>query len=527
VSFRLKTILGIAFIEAILLCVLIVSVNGFLRDSNEAQLNRYVKSTIETFASMIKDSVLGMDLARLQSFSVQLSRNPGIAYVRIFNSEKQILASAGSPETLRHKFKKDVNLLSADDGVFDDDTQIVIGGKVFGRVELGVDVSYLQSTLIKARKWSLFIASFEMILVALFSFILGTYLTRQLAQLKEGAHRLTIGELGYQVEVNGNDELSATAKGFNMMSCRLLEHRQQQQEFELQLIKAKEIAEATTKILKEEVAERIQAQDQLALHQEKLETLNRSLQQRVEETVVELRKKDQLMISQGRQATMGEMIGNIAHQWRQPINALAMVLGNIEQAYKYNELTADYLADTVQHGNKLIQKMSSTINDFRNFFHPDKEMVTFSASVPINHAVSLIESSFESQNISIHLEVDCDYMLTGFPNEYSQVLLNLLSNSREAIKAASVLEGHITIHQYGCDGNVCVSVRDNGGGIPDEVIDKIFEPYFSTKDMGTGIGLYMSKMIIERSMNGTIEARNIDGGAEFVMTTPLERANPH
>ena len=83
-SFRLKTILGIAFIEAILLCVLIVSVNGFLRDSNEAQLNRYVKSTIETFASMIKDSVLGMDLARLQSFSVQLSRNPGIAYVRIW-----------------------------------------------------------------------------------------------------------------------------------------------------------------------------------------------------------------------------------------------------------------------------------------------------------------------------------------------------------------------------------------------------------------------------------------------------------
>ena len=177
-SFRLKTILGIAFIEAILLCVLIVSVNGFLRDSNEAQLNRYVKSTIETFASMIKDSVLGMDLARLQSFSVQLAHNPGIAYVRIFNEEKQILASAGDPEILRHKFKKDVDFLRSDDGVFDDDTPIVIGGKVFGRVELGIDVSYLQSTLVKAKKWSLLIASFEMLLVALFSFILGTLCTR-------------------------------------------------------------------------------------------------------------------------------------------------------------------------------------------------------------------------------------------------------------------------------------------------------------------------------------------------------------
>ncbi len=252
-----------------------------------------------------------------------------------------------------------------------------------------------------------------------------------------------------------------------------------------------------------------------------LEAINSSLQKRIDTAISELRQKDQLMISQGRQAAMGDMIGNIAHQWRQPLNALAMVLGNIQQAFHYQELTAEYLDGVVIKGNQLIQKMSTTINDFRNFFMPDKEKTVFSAHEQIKHAFSLVEASFKSQNITIHQKAEHDLTLFGFPNEYSQVLLNLLSNSRDAIKADGAVAGHITIRLYERDGQGCVSVSDSGGGIPDDVIDKIFEPYFSTKEMGTGIGLYMSKMIIERSMNGTIEANNIDGGAEFVVVTPL------
>jgi signal transduction histidine kinase len=234
-----------------------------------------------------------------------------------------------------------------------------------------------------------------------------------------------------------------------------------------------------------------------------------------------------LMISQSRQAAMGEMIGNIAHQWRQPLNALAMVLGNIQQAYEYNELTGEYLDETVKNGNHLIQKMSTTINDFRNFFLPDKGKETFSAREQVQHAAKLVEDSFKNQNIIIHKQDDSDLMLHGLPNEYSQVLLNLFSNSREAIKSSGVEEGHITIRLFERDGYGCVSVRDNGGGIPDDVIDKIFEPYFSTKEMGTGIGLYMSKMIIERSMKGNIEAHTTEAGAEFIIVTPFEEGNPN
>ena len=274
-------------------------------------------------------------------------------------------------------------------------------------------------------------------------------------------------------------------------------------------------------LLELEVADRQLAQEHLAVKQLQLEALNNSLQERVSEALTELRQRDQMMISQSRQAAMGEMIGNIAHQWRQPLNALSMLLANIQMTHMYNEITADFMKNVLEKGNQLIQKMSTTISDFRNFFLPDKESVSFSANSQVNHALSLVEAELNSQNIKIHLEADSEMLLTGLPNEYSQVILNLLSNAREAIKENSIPEGIIKIRLFERDGFACADVSDNGGGIPVDVIDKIFEPYFSTKEMGTGIGLYMSKMIIERSMNGTIEARNIDSGAEFVVSIPL------
>jgi len=274
-------------------------------------------------------------------------------------------------------------------------------------------------------------------------------------------------------------------------------------------------------LLELEIAERQRAEEGLAVKQSQLETLNHSLQLRINEAVAEIRQKDQVLISQSRQAAMGEMIGNIAHQWRQPLNALAMVLGNIKSAFLYNELTSDYLEKTVDNGNRLLQKMSTTINDFSNFFRPNKEQISFSAREQINHAVALVEAGLTSNNISVCLEAPQDSTLTGFPNEYSQVLLNLLANARDAIRESGASGGKITLRLYERDDMGCVSVLDSGGGIPDDVIDKIFEPYFSTKEMGTGIGLYMSKMIIERSMNGTIEVHTVEGGAEFIIVTPL------
>ncbi|NTV09697.1 MAG: PAS domain S-box protein [Zoogloea sp.] len=260
--------------------------------------------------------------------------------------------------------------------------------------------------------------------------------------------------------------------------------------------------------------------------EEALRRLNETLEQRVANEVAKNREKDMVLIQQSRLAAMGEMIGNIAHQWRQPLNALGLVLTNIKDAYEFHELTESYLDQTIGHGERLIQKMSTTINDFRNFFLPDKELKAFSAVEQIHEALSLVEASFRNNNIAISLTADQDLLLLGFPNEYSQVLLNVLGNAKDAIGASGQAHGqvHITLSRSGDEA--CVAVRDNGGGIRDDILDKIFEPYFSTKKMGTGIGLYMSKMIIERNMNGSVSVRNVEGGAEFYIRIPLADGTP-
>ncbi|NVN90834.1 MAG: PAS domain-containing protein [Desulfuromonadales bacterium] len=278
-------------------------------------------------------------------------------------------------------------------------------------------------------------------------------------------------------------------------------------------------------IAHENITSRKLMEQELSSNQLQLKELNRSLGERIDEAVLELRRKDQFLITQSRLAAMGEMIAHIAHQWRQPLNALNLMLADIEGAHKHNELSPEYLEQSLTDCNLLIQKMSSTIDDFRNFFRPDKEIVAFSAQQQINVAISLVAPGFRDSNIDICFDAPRDLTLLGFPNEFSQVLLNLISNAKEAITASGTDKGVIEINLLENDGKGCVVVRDNGGGIPTEIENRIFEPYFSTKTQGTGIGLSMSKLIIERNMHGSIEASNVEGGTEFIVKIPLASMN--
>ena len=269
------------------------------------------------------------------------------------------------------------------------------------------------------------------------------------------------------------------------------------------------------------ISERKRAERELANRQAQLEDLNRSLAAKVAEAVSELRAKDQLLIKQGRQAAMGEMVGNIAHQWRQPLNALGLVFANLRDSVRFGEFDQAVMDKAGADAQRLIQKMSSTINDFRSFFLPDREKVAFSALAQVRETLGLVDASFLHAGITLEVESVSELALFGFPNEFSQVLLNLLSNSRQAIQDSKVAQGLVTIRLCESDGQGCISVRDNGGGIAQAALDRLFEPYFSTKKGGTGIGLYMSRQIIEGNLGGRLEARNVAGGAEFLLTLPL------
>ena len=255
-----------------------------------------------------------------------------------------------------------------------------------------------------------------------------------------------------------------------------------------------------------------------------LQQFNQTLAQQVKVEVAKNLDQERLLIQQSRLAAMGEMIGNIAHQWHQPLNALTLVLANLKDAYEYQELDKPYLDAAVAKGQQMIQRMSSTIDDFRNFFKPNKVKQRFRVCDAVEEAIKLVSHGFNNHNIEIELEksrASCEVM--GYPNEFSQVVLNALSNAKDAIVEKNS-SGKVRIGVEAGADSATVSIRDNGGGVPDEILGKVFDPYFTTKEKGTGIGLYMSKMIMDH-MDGGISLRNIEGGAEVLLTLPLSDAS--
>jgi len=275
-----------------------------------------------------------------------------------------------------------------------------------------------------------------------------------------------------------------------------------------------------------DVTDRQRLEQEIRLRQLQLEGLNQSLEARVREGVAELRAKDRLLIAQNRQAAMGEMIGHIAHQWRQPLSAMSMLLVNLGEACREPGPDLARVARMLAKGDGLVQKMSSTIDLFRDFFQPGKQGLPFSALEQVRAAVAIVDAGFEARGIDLQVEAPADLTFKGFANEFCQVLLNLLGNARQAIQERGVARGRITLRLETEAGSGCVRITDNGGGIPAEALDRIFEPYFSTREGGTGIGLYMSRQIIEESMQGRISARNVGEGAEFTLRLPMTGATP-
>jgi signal transduction histidine kinase len=251
-------------------------------------------------------------------------------------------------------------------------------------------------------------------------------------------------------------------------------------------------------------------------------------------------ESERILLHQSRLAAMGEMIGAIAHQWRQPLNAVNAIIQDLKDAYEYGVLDRNYLDRSVTNAMHQIQFMSKTIDDFRNFFRPDKMKRSFDVKRAAGEVLTMVSSQLATHGISyritchIHNQTFEDFtspvipcgemMMLGYENEMMQVFLNLINNAKDAILECREhglmgpgVKGLITLEFNSLGERAVISVTDNGGGIPAGNLDRIFEPYFSTKEQGqgTGIGLYMSKMIIENNMGGRLTARNVNGGAEF------------
>ena len=251
--------------------------------------------------------------------------------------------------------------------------------------------------------------------------------------------------------------------------------------------------------------------------QTNLEELNRLLAERINLAVSDLRYKDKMLIQQGRLAALGEMINNIAHQWRQPLNNIGLIIQSLQFSFNDGTITREEIAGEIGKAMGVIMHMSRTIDDFRNFFRDDKQKGEFVVNKTVHKALDLVSSTLANHNIQVALEEDNTVTALGYQNEYAQVLLNILSNAREACIERAIAVPHIHIRITREKGRSVVYIRDNCGGIAEEIMPKIFDPYFTTRapDKGTGIGLYMSIVIIEQNMGGSLTARNSEDGVEF------------
>ena len=344
------------------------------------------------------------------------------------------------------------------------------------------------------------------------SYILSKSISDPIVSLNNVVSNISKGNLKLRSNYESDDEVGALAQGFNTMISAIdetqiqlkLSHEKLEERVEL---RTKDL-DNTNKLLETKTTE--------------LEELNKSLDKKIKEEIEKRIQQESILIQQSRLAATGEMIGNIAHQWRQPLSLITTCASGIKLEKEFGvssvESEVAKLDTIIQSSNYL----SKTIDDFRNFFKPNKEKKYFSVMEMLEQSITLISASFNFHYIKINKNFDEVSDVNGYPNEFSQAVLNILSNAKDAIIDKNIENPYINVSIYENKDFVFLEIEDNAKGIAPEIISKIFDPYFTTKEkkQGTGIGLYMSKMIIEKNMNGKLSIENTVNGAKFIFAVP-------
>jgi len=245
---------------------------------------------------------------------------------------------------------------------------------------------------------------------------------------------------------------------------------------------------------------------------EELNLLNENLEKIVAEKTKENITQLDMLQQQSKLASMGEMIGAIAHQWRQPLNELSIAIQNLKYDYEDGLIDEKYVNEFIDSSKRIILFMSTTIDNFRNFYRTDKTKETFDVKEAIETTVFLQQAQLNNNNIEIEIKGE-SFTINSYKNEFQQVILNLINNAKDALLEQKIKDAKIVIEIK----DKSIIIKDNAGGVPAEIVNRIFEPYFTTKEegKGTGMGLYMSKIIIEKNIKAKLSINNSANGAEF------------
>jgi signal transduction histidine kinase len=465
-------------------------------------------------------------------------KNPDIAYVRILNSESQILAEAGSKDFLSTDFIADEQLKSVDDGIFDSFAMISESDHIYGQVQIGIDITNIEKSITKIQNWTSSIALIEMLLVALFSFVLGTYLTRQLQGLRHAAKDISknvaSGKFTHtKVIVNGKDELSKVAQAFNTLVTTLEIELARKDEYQREL---KEFNSA----LEDKVIKRT-----ALLNQQK---------NQLEQSNLKLHRTQQQLVQAEKMASVGQLAAGIAHEINNPIGFVTSNLNSLKQytdTYRHlstrvldlvasdspeaqnsskqtllklvqdedlifiNDDTKDLLDESIDG----LERVKDIVKDLKKFSRIDlDEKQWFDINDCVTTTLNMV-----SNELKYHCNIEKN--LSPLPKilinvgKISQVLTNLLINAGQAICE----KGQIKITTKQQENNIVVTITDNGSGIDPENLSKLFDPFFTTKEegVGTGLGLSISYDIIQEHNGSIIVTSEPDNGSCFSITLPI------
>ncbi|MDI3324949.1 ATP-binding protein [Pontibacterium granulatum] len=532
-SLRLKTILGVAFIEAILLVLLVSMTLDYLRSTNYEGMVKRASTTATLFATTTKDAVLSYDLASLDAFVNEVMRNPDLVYARVLGPDQELFAQAGEEALLARPFIADTDVSTVTDGIFDTFALIVEGGEEYGQVQLGLDISSLNAKIEEAQRWSAALAAIEMGLVALFSFLLGAYLTKQLGVLQGAARDIADGKLDIELPVRGKDEIAEVALAFNTMVHNLREAGRRRDEYEAQL-------NQLNKSLEQRVEQRTQDLERKNLD---LEQAN----QAIKETQAKLMHSEKM-------ASVGVLAAGVAHEINNPIGFVLSNVRTLDEYVKiYHTLLSMYEAlldiqdpvsreakqaeleqyakeqdidfvredieDLLKDAIDGAQRVGDIVRNLKSFSHAEQE--TEFKPHDLNECIRTTLKMADNQ-LKYHCKVMTD--LGDLPDTYcspgqiNQVLLNLLVNAGQAIEGSGAIK---VTSRY--DGeNIEIRVTDTGKGIEQEAIKKLFDPFYTTKPVGegTGLGLSISYGIIKEHQGEILVQSKVGAGTSFTLVLP-------
>ena len=333
-----------------------------------------------------------------------------------------------------------------------------------------------------------------------FTIVLIRTITTPIINLQRGIKELSSGNLGKQLDIYSKDEIGQLTMSFNDMST--------------ELAKTDKIKILNTQLKK--------TSQELRVAKEELEELNNSLEKKVEDEIEKNTKQQVILMQQSKLVQMGEMIENIAHQWRQPLAQINSSVLLVDIALDKENITNTMIDNKLLEIESLTDYMSKTIDDFKNFFDPNKRKTTFSIEDSIEKSYNIVKGTIQTHHIKISKEIDNTIYCCSYLDELQQVILTLLNNAIDALLTTKIDAPKILIKAYLKEKDIIIEIQDNAKGIDTEIINKIFEPYFTTKhkSQGTGLGLYMAKMIIDSALEGTISVINKSDGVCFTICIP-------